>query len=81
MDVFHYLQQKRYEASLAKAGTESDHNVLDAARLDSETPIKPRKRLAYLMAIIFGMLVPIILIFLRDFANIHLVLTLRLEPI
>ena len=43
-----YLQQKRYEASLAKAGTESDHDVLDTARLDSEAPIKPRKKLAYL---------------------------------
>ena len=31
-----YLQQKRYEASLAKAGTESDHKVIDAARLDSQ---------------------------------------------
>ena len=39
-----YLQQKRYEASLAKAGTEADHKVIDPARLDSEIPIKPRKK-------------------------------------
>ena len=31
-----YLQNKKYEASLAKAGTESDHKVIDYARLDSE---------------------------------------------
>ena len=42
-----YLQQKRYEASLAKAGTESDHKVIDPARLDSDIPIKPKKSLAY----------------------------------
>ena len=62
-----YLQQKRYEASLAKAGTESDHKVIDPARLDSERPIKPRKSLAYFMAILLGMLLPITFISLRDF--------------
>ena len=62
-----YLQQKRYEASLAKAGTESDHKVIDTARLDSDIPIKPRKSLAYFLALIFGIVVPLIFISLRDF--------------
>jgi len=62
-----YLQQKRYEASLAKAGTESDHKVIDFARLDSEKPISPRKNLAYFIALIFGILIPITVISLRDF--------------
>jgi len=62
-----YLQQKRYEASLAKAGTESDHKVIDFARLDSEEPISPRKSLAYFIALLFGILLPISFISLRDF--------------
>ena len=62
-----YLQQKRYEASLAKAGTESDHKVIDFARLDSEKPISPRKSLAYFIALLFGLLLPITSISLRDF--------------
>ena len=62
-----YLKQKRYEASLAKAGTESDHKVIDTARLDSDIPISPRKSLAYFIALIFGILLPIIFISLRDF--------------
>jgi tyrosine-protein kinase Etk/Wzc len=62
-----YLTQKRHEASLAKAGTESDHQVIDSARLESEIPIKPRKSLAYFIAIIFGILLPITFISLRDF--------------
>jgi len=62
-----YLQQKRYEASLAKAGTESDHKVIDFARLDSDEPISPRKSLAYFIALIFGILIPITIISLRDF--------------
>jgi len=62
-----YLKQKRYEASLAKAGTESDHKVIDTARLDSDIPISPRKSLAYFIALIFSILLPIIFISLRDF--------------
>jgi len=62
-----YLQQKRYEVSLAKAGTESDHKVIDFARLDSEEPISPRKSLANFIALIFGLLLPITFITLRDF--------------
>jgi len=62
-----YLQQKRYEASLAKAGTESDHKVIDTARLDSHIPIKPRKSLAYFLALIFGVVIPLAFISLRDF--------------
>jgi len=62
-----YLQQKRYEASLAKAGTESDHKVIDYARLDNEKPISPRKSLAYFIALLFGLLLPITFISLRDF--------------
>ncbi len=62
-----YLQQKRYEASLAKAGTESDHKVIDFARLDSEKPTSPRKSLAYFIALVFGILTPIATISLRDF--------------
>jgi len=62
-----YLQQKRYEASLARAGTESDHKVIDFARLDSAEPISPRKSLAYFISIIIGIILPITFISLRDF--------------
>ena len=62
-----YLQQKRYEASLARAGTESDHKVIDFARLDSSEPISPRKSLAYFISILIGILLPITFISLRDF--------------
>ena len=62
-----YLQQKRYEASLAKAGTESDHKVIDSARLDSEIPIKPRRSLTYFISILIGLLIPIFFISIREF--------------
>ena len=62
-----YLQQKRYEASLAKAGTESDHKVIDSARLDSDKPIKPKKSLTYFFALFFGLIFPIAYILLKEF--------------
>ena len=61
------LQEKWIEVAIAKAGIVSDHQVIDDARLDSKTPIKPRKVLAYFIAILFGILLPIIFISLRDF--------------
>ena len=42
-----YLQTKRYEASLAKAGTNSDHKIIDTARLDSDVPVFPNKSYIY----------------------------------
>ena len=62
-----YLQQKRYEASLAKAGTESDHKVIDAARLDSQRPIKPKKTLTYFLMLITAFFVPISIISIKRF--------------
>ena len=62
-----YLQQKRYEASLAKAGTESDHKVIDPARLDSEKPIKPKKGLTYFLALFCGLISPIAYISIKEF--------------
>ena len=62
-----YLQQKRYEASLAKAGTESDHKVIDPARLDSDKPITPKKGLTYFFALFFGLICPIAYISLKEF--------------
>ncbi len=62
-----YLQQKRYEASLAKAGTESDHKVIDSARLDKEHPVSPKKGLAYFIALIVGILIPFSYISIKEF--------------
>ena len=46
-----YLQSKKYEASLAKAGTESDHKIIDSARLDGNKPVSPNKDLSYFLGI------------------------------
>tara|TARA_B100000902_G_scaffold25426_1_gene30550 strand:+ start:3809 stop:6235 length:2427 start_codon:yes stop_codon:yes gene_type:complete len=62
-----YLQEKRYEASLAKAGTESDHKVIDPARLDSQKPISPKKSLIYFFSLIIGLFIPTSIISIKKF--------------
>ena len=62
-----YLKEKRYEASLAKAGNDADHKIIDYAALNPATPIAPRKGLTYIMSLLFGLLTPIIIISLKDF--------------
>ena len=64
-----YLQNKKYEASLAKAGTESDHKVIDYARLDSEIPVSPKSSVTYFFCLLLALFIPIIFISLKEFFN------------
>lgn len=64
-----YLQTKRYEASLAKAGTNSDHKIIDSARLDSDIPITPNKNLIYFISIFLSFFSPITFLFIKNFFN------------
>ena len=64
-----YLQTKRYEASLAKAGTNSDHKIIDSARLDSDIPITPNRNLIYFVSIFLSFFSPITFLFIKNFFN------------
>lgn len=64
-----YLQTKRYEASLAKAGTNSDHKIIDSARLDSDIPLTPNKNLIYFISIFLSFVSPITFLFIKNFFN------------
>ncbi len=64
-DLYTYLLQKREEAALSYASTISDSRVVDKA-FYNDVPIKPRKSYIVLLGGLFGLLVPIGLIFTRD---------------
>lgn len=68
-NIYKYLLEKKEEAKIAKAGNVADHKVIDFARLDSKEPISPNKKLAYFIALIFGLGIPISIISIRDFFN------------
>ncbi|NRF39184.1 tyrosine-protein kinase [Pedobacter foliorum] len=56
--LYLYLLQKKEEAALSYASTVADSRVLDLA-YSSKAPIKPKKQVTYLIALLFGILVPV----------------------
>jgi capsular exopolysaccharide synthesis family protein len=67
--VYTYLLEKKAEAGIARASTVSDNRIIDHAESFNSAMISPKTRQNYVMALAFGLLIPIILILLIDFFN------------
>ena len=68
--IVNYLILKKQETEIAKEGTEPDHRIIDTAgKNDSDIPVSPRKKVSYLIGLIFGFFIPVITISIRDFFN------------
>lgn len=68
-DTYKYLMQRRAEAQILKASNTPDNEVLDHARLERTYRISPQTRMNYLIALIIGLLIPALYLFLKDFFN------------
>jgi tyrosine-protein kinase Etk/Wzc len=66
-DIYTFLLQKRAESAISKASNAPDHKVLESAI--TARMVYPTKALNYLVAFILAIIVPLILIFFRDFMN------------
>jgi len=64
--VYTYMLEKRSEAGIARASNVSGSRIIDKAEAFNSARIKPTERKNYLFAILFGILVPGIYIFLID---------------
>lgn len=64
--LYLYLLQKREESQIAFASASPKSNVIDFAHLASRIPVKPKKRITFLAAILLGLLVPFSFIYIRD---------------
>ena len=64
-----YLMEKRIEAGIAKASSVSDNRIIDEARADMATVIKPNRKMNYIMGFIIGFIIPVGLILLFDQLN------------
>ncbi len=62
-EIYSFLYQKRSEAEIAKNAALPDHKVIDEARIGEQ--IFPKNSLNYLIALILGLLMPALYIFLR----------------
>lgn len=68
-DTYKYLMQRRAEAQILKASNTPDNEVLDHARLERTYRISPQTRMNYIIALIIGLLIPALYLFLKDFFN------------
>lgn len=68
-DIYTYLLTKRAEAGIAKASNVPDNKILDHARDNAAQQVSPKRSLNYIIAIILGILLPVIVIVIVDFFN------------
>ncbi|MHA6249625.1 GumC family protein [Pontibacter sp. CAU 1760] len=66
--LYLYLLQKREESAVSLAAAISNSRILDPAMAGDE-PVKPKKMLVYLLALVAGMGVPFAYIFIKNMLN------------
>lgn len=68
-NLYNYLMEKKYEASIAVASDQVDKFVIDDARIVGGKPVKPSKKVVLGGALLLGLLLPLGFILVRDFFN------------
>ena len=69
-DTYKYLMQRRAEAQILKASYTPDNEILDIARAERTRKISPRTAMNNLIALIIGLLIPALYLFLRNYFNV-----------
>jgi tyrosine-protein kinase Etk/Wzc len=66
--LYTYLLQKREETAMSQASTVSDLRIIDDAQANPQA-VKPVKRNYYLVALLIGLLLPVLVLWLIDYFN------------
>ena len=69
-ETYNYLMQRRAEAQILKASNMPDNEIIDNASVQRARKVAPRKSMNYLIALIVGLLIPALVLFLRDYFNL-----------
>jgi len=80
-NIYNFLQQRRAEAQITRASNVSDNEIVDAARLLDATPVYPKKSLNYMIAIVLGLVLPVLYILGKDYLNDKIVERSDIEKI
>lgn len=64
--------QRRAEAQILRASNTPDNEIIDEARIDRTVRVAPRNAMNYLIALILGLLIPALYLFLKDFFNVSI---------
>lgn len=67
--VYTYLLEKRSESGIARASNVSDNRIIDAASQFRASIVKPKVKMNNMIALMLGIIIPIVLIFLIDYFN------------
>jgi len=68
-DIYTYLLQKRSEAQITEASNLPDNEVLDSANPEESKMISPKISMNYMIAILLGLIIPVIFILGKDYLN------------
>ena len=63
--LYLYLLEKREEATISLTATSSSVKIIDEAYSDGGT-VSPNKQIAYIGALFFGLMIPFLLIYMKD---------------
>ena len=64
--LYLYLLQKREESQITFASASPKSKIIDNAYLVSEIPVSPKKKIILLAAIVFGLLLPLSIIYVNE---------------
>lgn len=67
--IYTFLLQKRAEAGITKASNMPDQMIIDEARSDAANKISPKNAENYTIGFILGLMLPLVIIFLKEFFN------------
>ena len=68
-NVYNYMLEKRAEASIAQASNIPDNKVIDIALVSNVSRVAPKKSTNYGFALIFGLLIPFLILIGKEFFN------------
>nr|AOE12615.1 tyrosine-protein kinase [uncultured bacterium] len=63
--LFSYLLKKKEETAISLAVTVANAKIIDVA-YGSNSPIAPKRKRVYMIALVFGMLIPFIIIYIKN---------------
>ena len=70
--IYTFLMEKRSEAQIARASNQPDYDVIDVARQITAIKIFPKNKLSFIIAGILGLLIPFLVIVLKDYLNVKI---------